>query len=54
MNEKGIDLDNALDWVAEYHEQILSEFQSQYQALPSWDPVTDLRVKTYVERLAFF
>jgi len=54
MNEKGIDLDNALDWVAEYHEQILSEFQSQYQALPSWDPATDLRVKTYVERLAFF
>jgi hypothetical protein len=25
MNGKGIDLDGALDWVAEYHEQILSE-----------------------------
>jgi len=54
MNEKGIDLDGALDWVAEYHEQILSEFQAQYQALPSWDPAIDLRVKTYVERLAYF
>jgi hypothetical protein len=54
MNEKGIDLDGALNWVAEYHEQILSEFQAQYQALPSWDPAIDLRVKTYVERLAYF
>jgi len=54
MNEKGIDLDGALDWVAEYHGQILSEFQAQYQVLPSWDPATDLRVKTYVERLAYF
>jgi hypothetical protein len=54
MNEKGIDLDGALNWVAEYHEQILSEFRAQYQALPSWDPAIDLRVKTYVERLACF
>jgi hypothetical protein len=54
MNEKGVDLDGALDWVAEYHEQILSEFQAQYQALPSWDPAIDLRVKAYVERLAHF
>jgi hypothetical protein len=54
MNEKGIDLDGALNWVAEYHEQILSEFQAQYQVLPSWDPAIDLRVKTYVGRLAYF
>lgn len=54
MKEKGIDLNGALDWVAGYHEQILSEFQAQYQVLPSWDPAIDLRVKTYVERLACF
>jgi hypothetical protein len=54
MSEKGIDLNGALDWAARYHEQILSEFQAQYQALPSWDSAIDLRVKTYVERLAFF
>ena len=54
MSEKGVDLDGALDWVAEHHGQILSEFQAQYQVLPSWDPATDLRVKMYVERLAFF
>jgi hypothetical protein len=54
MKEKGIDLDAALDWVADYHGQILSEFQIQYQALPSWDPAIDMRVKAYVERLAYF
>jgi hypothetical protein len=54
MSEKGIDLDGALDWVAEYHEQILSGFQAQYRELPSWGPAIDLRVKTYVEGLAHF
>ena len=54
MNEKGVDLDGALDWVADYHEQVLSEFQAQYQVLPSWGTAIDLRVKTYVERLGCF
>lgn len=54
MNEKGINLEGALDWVAKYHEQILSEFQAQYQALPSWDAAIDPRVKTYIEGLAYF
>ena len=54
MNENGTDLDGALDWVSEYHGQVLSEFQVQYRDLPSWDPTIDLEVKTYVERLACF
>jgi Delta6-protoilludene synthase len=54
MNEKGVDLDGALDWVEEYHERVLSEFQAQYRVLPSWGPAIDLRIKTYVERLACF
>ena len=54
MNEKGVDLDGALDWLAEYHEQVLSKFQAQYRTLPSWGPAIDLKVKTYVERLACF
>jgi hypothetical protein len=54
MNEKGLDLDGALNWVADYHGQILSEFQLQYQVLPFWDPAIDLRVRTYVEMLAYF
>jgi Delta6-protoilludene synthase len=54
MNEKGVDLDGALDWVEEYHEQVLSEFRAQYRVLPSWGPTVDLKIKTYVERLACF
>jgi len=54
MNEKGVDLDGALDWVAEYHEQVLSQFQAQFRSLPSWGPTIDSKVETYVERLAYF
>ena len=54
MDEKGIDLDGALDWVGVYHEHVLSEFQAQYRVLPSWGSAIDLRVKTYLERLACF
>ena len=54
MNEKGVDLDGALDWVSEYHGQVLSEFHAQYCNLPSWGPTIDLKVNTYVERLACF
>jgi hypothetical protein len=54
MNENGVDLDGALDWVAEYHKQVLSEFQVQYDNLPCWGPTMDSKVKVYVERLAYF
>jgi hypothetical protein len=54
MNENGVDLNGALRWVSEYHEQILSEFRAQYRTLPSWGRTIDLKVKTYVERLAYF
>ncbi len=54
MNEKKVNLHRALDWVAEYHGQVLSEFQAQHQVLPSWGPIIDRKVKTYVGRLAQF
>lgn len=54
MNEKNFNLDGALDWVAEYHGQVLSEFQAQHRVLPSWGPAIDHRVKMYVERLGQF
>ena len=54
MDEKGVGLDGALDWVSEYHGQVLSEFQAQYRDLPSWGPAIDLEVKAYVKRLAYF
>ena len=52
MNEKGVDLDGALKWVGECHEEVLSRFQAQRRMLPSWGFDMDLVVDAYVERLA--
>jgi len=52
MNEKNVDLDGALKWVGEYHEEVLSRFQAQCQMLPSWGPDIDLVVNAYLDRLA--
>jgi hypothetical protein len=52
MNEKGVDLDGALDWLAEYNRVVLSRFQAHYQMLPSWGPDMDPIVTAFVERLA--
>src|ERR1700761_905919 len=53
MNEKGVDLDGSLNWLADYHGQVLSNFQAQYRLLPSWSPAVDADVNTFVERLAY-
>jgi len=53
MNEKGVDLDGALDWLAKYNDEVLSKFQAQRHMLPSWDPDMDSIVNEFVERLAF-
>ena len=52
MNEKAVDLDGALNWLAEYHGQVLSNFQAQYCLLPAWGPAVDADVSAFVERLA--
>lgn len=54
MNEKGVDLDGALDWLAKYNDEVLSKFQAQRHMLPSWGPDMDLVVNEYVERLAYW
>ncbi|KAH9036446.1 terpenoid synthase [Lactarius pseudohatsudake] len=54
MNEKGVDLDGALDWLAEYNGAVLSKFQAQYRMLPSWGPDMDPIVTAYVERLCYW
>ena len=51
MSEKGVDLDGALDWLAEYNDEVLSKFQAQLQLLPSWNPDVDPVVNEFVERL---
>jgi Delta6-protoilludene synthase len=54
MNEKGIDLDSALDELAKYNDEVLSKFQAQRHMLPSWGPDMDRVVSEYVEGLAYW
>jgi len=54
MHEKGVDLDGALDWLAEYNRVVLSRFQAQYRMLPSWGPDMDPVITAFVERLAYW
>ncbi|KAG5641346.1 hypothetical protein DXG03_005452 [Asterophora parasitica] len=54
MNEKGVNLDSALKWVGDYHEQVLSRFKAQRHRLPSWGLDMDVVVNTFVERLAYW
>ncbi|KAI0306219.1 terpenoid synthase [Multifurca ochricompacta] len=54
MSERGVDLDGALNWVAEYHGKVLSGFQAQHRMLPSWGPEMDSVVQSFIERLAYW
>ena len=54
MNEKGVDLDGTLNWLAEHHGQVLSNFLAQYCLLPAWGPAVDADVSAFVERLAYW
>ena len=54
MNEKGVGLDGALNWLGEYHGQVLSNFQAQRRMLPSWGPAIDSDVGAFVERLGYW
>ncbi|KAI0267839.1 terpenoid synthase [Gloeopeniophorella convolvens] len=54
MTEKNIGLDDALDWIAEHHAGVLSQFESQAHILPSWGSTIDAQVKTFVDRLGYW
>ena len=54
MNEKGVDLDGALDELVKYNDGVLSKFQAQRHMLPSWGPDMDRVVNEYVDGLAYW
>ncbi|KIM41852.1 hypothetical protein M413DRAFT_27416 [Hebeloma cylindrosporum] len=51
MNEYRLDLRDALTWLGTYTDAIVSRFLSNIKQIPSWDPDTDRRVRTYVDGL---
>ena len=54
MNENGVDLNGAMDWVTTTYEQVLSRFQAQRSTLPSWGPAIDSEVNNFVERMCLW
>jgi hypothetical protein len=52
MNERGLDLQSAVDFVGEMCKSTIDRFISERDNLPSWGPEIDRQVKIYVQGLA--
>ena len=51
MQEKGLDLQQAMDLIGDYCKGCLDRFESDRQKLPSWGPEVDKMVAQYVDGL---
>ncbi|KAI9435079.1 terpenoid synthase [Lactarius indigo] len=52
MNEKGVDLNGALDWFMQHHGDMFDKLLEQHQKLPSWGPDLDPVVARFTEGVA--
>jgi hypothetical protein len=52
MNEEGIDLQSAVDFVGALCRQSIDRFNDDRDSLPSWGPKIDRDVAVYVDGLA--
>jgi hypothetical protein len=52
MNQEGVDLQTAVDFVGDMCKQSIDRFQEERSRLPSWGPEIDRDVAIYVEGLA--
>ena len=52
MNQTGLDLQSAIDYVGNLCDQTLVRFNEDRKNLPSWGPDVDRQVATYVDGLA--
>ncbi|KAL5482772.1 STS14 [Sanghuangporus weigelae] len=52
MRELNLDLDRAMEWVAEYHAQVQARFLNGRKQLPSWGADLDRQVEEYLDGLA--
>lgn len=51
MAERGLSLQQALDFVGQCCERSINRFEANRQSLPSWGPEIDREVASYVEGL---
>ena len=52
MNERGLDLQGAVDFVGELCKQAIDRFNYARSCLPSWSPQIDCDVDVYADGLA--
>ena len=52
MHQFNFSLDQAMDWVAEYHTEVETKFLDGLKRVPSWGPAIDPQIKQYIYGLA--
>lgn len=48
MEELGLDIQGAADYVSEVYTRLFSQYEHGRKSLPSWEPETDVAVARYV------
>ncbi|KAF9560259.1 terpenoid synthase [Agrocybe pediades] len=51
MRQFGLDLDGALEWVAQYHEEVRTRFLDGLKRVPSWGGEIDKNMEVYINGL---
>lgn len=54
MNQFGYSLDEALKWVADYHEEVEARFLDGMKRLPSFGPDIDPQLQQYIQAIAMW
>ncbi|KAK3331203.1 terpenoid synthase [Apodospora peruviana] len=54
MHEKNLNLQSAVDWIGEWHDEIVAEFMECKANLPSWGVEIDTQVRRYVDGMMFW
>jgi hypothetical protein len=54
MNQEGIDLQSAVDFVGDLCKQSIDRFNYERDNLPSWGPAIDRDIEVYVDGLAMW
>ncbi|KAF4623291.1 hypothetical protein D9613_001447 [Agrocybe pediades] len=52
MRQFGINLDGAMNWVAQYHKEVETHFLDGLKCVPSWGPEIDKNMEVYINGLA--
>lgn len=53
MHAKGLRLQEALDWIGNWHDRIVADFLDAKANLPSWGPAIDNQIARYGDGLAY-